>query len=208
MKNIARALKKYINENIFKFILILFFVLIGIIIGIIYSNLLQLDFKNELINYMKTFNDNILNGEYKLNYITIITNVIKNTYLFTILIIILGCNMILSKFIYLLFAYKGFSMSFCMSIAIMLLGNIKGTIYGIIFLFLPNILLIFFQSIISIIWIKFSNNIVKDKSLYNLRGKILENIVISVIIATISVVLTIPIQLLININIDKFLNIL
>ena len=59
-----------------------------------------------------------------------------------------------------------------MSIAIMLLGNIKGTIYGVIFLFLPNLLFIFFESIISILWLKFSNNVSKDKNLYNIKGKI------------------------------------
>ena len=208
MKNIARTIKKFINDNLFKFILIIIFFILGIILGIAYSNLLTIDLKTNLINYMQTFNTNILNGEYKLNYITIITNVVKNVYLYTFIIILLGCSIILSKLIYTLFAYKGFSIGFCMSIAIMLLGNIKGTIYGIIFLFFPNILFIFFESIISILWLKFSNNISREKNLYNFKRQIYEKIVVTIVLSTIMIILLIPIQLLVNLNVDKFLNIL
>lgn len=208
MKNLSKTIKQYINENIFKLILILIFFILGLVISIIYSNLLEDDLKYNLVNYMQTFNTNILNGEYKLSYITIISNMIKNSYIYTLIVVILGCSIILSKLIYFLFAYKGFSIGFCMSIAIMLLGNIKGTIYGVIFLLLPNLLFIFFESIISILWLNFSNNISKDKNLYNIKGKIYEKVILSIVVSSIMVMFGIPIQLLININIDNFLNIL
>ncbi len=208
MKKINYLLKQYINENLYTIIILLAMFLIGTIGGIFYANSLSNEMKIQLLEYIKDTNTSVLKGQYVLDNMSIIYSTIKNSLVYVLIVYILGCSVVLSPLIYGVFIYKGFSIGFCTSILIMLLGNVKGSIYSIISLFLPSIIFMFFLIFLSVIWIKFGKNILHNKSLYNFKVKIYGNSVITAITLILLSSFMIPTQIIINNILYKFIKII
>ncbi|MBE5821042.1 MAG: hypothetical protein E7311_00445 [Clostridiales bacterium] len=193
MKNF---LKKFISDNLGKIIVFLSIFLLSSICGIIYFKYIDIYSKNYLTTYMNDINTKLLNNEYTINNMQIIYLTIINIFKNILIIYILGCSVIFAKLNYIFFAYKGFSIGISVSSVIYLLGRLKGTIYSLLAIFLPNILIILVFILLSVLWINFSNMIIKNKSLYKLKEYIYRNTVITLITMFLIILCIIPIQLL------------
>ena len=205
MKNL---LKKYIYDNLGKILLILVIFLISSICGIIYFRFIDLQEKEYVTTYMQDINLKLLNNEYCINNKQIIYLTIINISQSLIIIYILGCSVILTKLNYVFYAYKGFSLGLSISTIIYLLGSLKGTIYSILAIIIPNIFIIMFLLMLSILWLNFSNLIIKNKSLYKLKEYIYRNTVITVVAMVLMLLAIIPMQLLSVNLLYKFIKII
>lgn len=193
MKNI---IKKFIYNNLGILLLILSVFLISSICGIIYFKYVDLESKKYLINYMSDINSKLLNNEYTINNMQIIYLTTINVSKSFLIVYILGCSIILTKLNYLIFAYKGFSMGLSISSSIYLLGRLKGSIYSIFAVFLPNILFILTFMLISVLWINFSNMVIKNKSIYKLKEYIYKNSLITLISMFFLILIITPLNVL------------
>ena len=197
-----------IVHNRGKIFILLAVLVIGCIIGIVISNVIDIEMKNELLGYIQSSNESILNGEYIPNNYNIAISTIYDTFIYFILIVVLGCSVIFSPLIYLVIAYKGFSMGITISFLIMLLGNVKASIYALISMLLPNPILITGIIVLSITWLKFAKDILKNREIYNLKKTIFSKFIFTVFVLVSSVIILIPIQILVNNVLNSYITII
>lgn len=201
-------LASYIKENRLNIAILIILLVVGGIIGICVANSVNDNIKTELLQYMDNANKAIFNDIYVVNNYDIIKNTIINTTLYIGAILILGCSIVFAPLIYLVIIHKGFSIGFCLSFLIMLLGNVKGNIYALISILLPNIVLIAGIIYVSIIWMTFGRNILKNRELYGLKTKIYTCIIVTGIAYSILLGILIPIELFTNNILDNYIRIL
>lgn len=197
-----------ILHNRGKIFILLTVLVIGCIVGIVIANIIDIEIKNELLGYIQSSNESILNGEYIPNNYDIAISTIYDIFIYFILIIVLGCSVIFSPLIYLVMVYKGFSMGITISFLIMLLGNVKASIYALIAMLLPNSILITSIIILSITWLKFAKDILKNREIYNLKKTICSKFVFSTFVLVSSTIILIPIQILVNNILNNYISII
>lgn len=198
----------YVGENKYKIMGLIVFLVVGSILGIICANLLDDNTKVQLLEYIQTGHTYIMQEESNIDNMQIIKNTVKNILFYVFAISVLGCSIVFSPLIYAVILHKGFSISFCISFLIMLLGNVKGTIYALIYMFLPNCILILGIIYLSVLWLRFAQNILKNKELYGLKRKIQSNFIITAIITIILIILMIPVELFTNNILQSYIRII
>lgn len=185
MTNKINNIKKIIfprkKINIFSVCILL----LGVIAGAIFVNIIGFNDKNLVLDKIKLFIDNINSGS--INTSILFKNSITINLLYIILIWIFGITMVGLIFNFLLLFIKGFIFSFSISSFILTYGY-KGTILSFIYLLfgqLLNIIVILMVSIYSImISIDLLKLIFKDNK-NNLIKKQLKNYILILLIAII-----------------------
>ena len=143
-----KVLLNYVKNNKKLFLRLLFFILIGIIIGVIYFNVVLEDVEREEISVFVLNTRTRLKENVGLDYIKLLINSIKKNTSYILLIGILGLFVFGNLLVYIILIFKGvslgftistflysfsFSLDFCMLIILCIFQNI---------IIIPSILLI------------------------------------------------------------------
>ncbi len=198
----------FLNENRFKIFILISLLIFGCILGIIVANSIDNNMKVQLIEYIDANNKIVVQENYVVDNYSIMKTTLINVLVYIGTILILGCSIIFSPLIYLAIVHKGFSIGFCISFLIMLLGNVKGSIYALISILVPNLILIIGIIYISILWINFARNILKNRNLYGIKNKIYSCLIITGIACVILLGVLIPIELFTNNVLDNYIRII
>lgn len=201
-------INKYIMDNRGRIFVLLFLLVIGCIIGICVANCLQSDIKTELLEFIEENNKLVMEKNYTVSNYEIVKSVFLDVLTYIGIIVILGCSIIFSPFIHLVILHKGFSIGFCLSLLIMLLGNVKGSIYALISMLLPNLVMIIGIIYISILWIEFGKKILKNRQLYGIKSEIYSRLVLSGAVLVSLLVLLSPIELFTNGMLNSYIKII
>ena len=189
------VIQRYIIENRLNIFILMSLLVIGSILGSICSVCIDNKSAEVLLDYINNANKLVVNDEYKIDNYGIIKATVIKTVIYFSCVLILGCTIIFSPLIYLIAIHKGFSIGICMSLLLMLLGKVKGNIYALIGLFLPNVILIISLIVVSVMWLNFGKDILKNRDLYGIKGKIYGNVIKTVLILCLTLMILIPIEL-------------
>lgn len=192
-----KVLLNYVKNNKKLFLRLLFFILIGIIIGVIYFNVVLEDVEREEISVFVLNTQARLKENVGLDYIKLLINSIKKNTSYIFLIGILGLFVFGNLLVYIILIFKGvslgftistflysfsFSLDFCMLIILCIFQNI---------IIIPSILLISEKSE------KLSKSI-KEKRI-NLRDELCKHILIMSILIILSLLVSL-IEIYISMN--------
>ena len=192
-----KVLLNYVKNNKKLFLRLLFFILIGIIIGVIYFNVVLEDVEREEISVFVLNTRTRLKENVGLDYIKLLINSIKKNTSYIFLIGILGLFVFGNLLVYIILIFKGvslgftistflysfsFSLDFCMLIILCIFQNI---------IIIPSILLISEKSE------KLSKSI-KEKRI-NLRDELCKHILIMSILIILSLLVSL-IEIYISMN--------
>lgn len=192
-----KVLLNYVKNNKKLFLRLLFFILIGIIIGVIYFNVVLEDVEREEISVFVLNTRTRLKENVGLDYIKLLINSIKKNTSYILLIGILGLFVFGNLLVYIILIFKGvslgftistflysfsFSLDFCMLIILCIFQNI---------IIIPSILLISEKSE------KLSKSI-KEKRI-NLRDELCKHILIMSILIILSLLVSL-IEIYISMN--------
>lgn len=192
-----KVLLNYVKNNKKLFLRLLFFILIGIIIGVIYFNVVLEDVEREEISVFVLNTRTRLKENVGLDYIKLLINSIKKNTSYIFLIGILGLFVFGNLLVYIILIFKGvslgftistflysfsLSLDFCMLIILCIFQNI---------IIIPSILLISEKSE------KLSKSI-KEKRI-NLRDELCKHILIMSILIILSLLVSL-IEIYISMN--------
>ena len=198
----------YIIDNKVFILLFILMLLIGCILGVIIAKCISQVDMDEILNYIKSTNTLIVKGEYEASNYEILKSTVSKVLVYFTVIIVLGCSIFFSTLIYLVPLYKGLSIGISVSLLLMLLGKIKGNIYVLIGMFLPNVILIIGLIVVSIMWIKFGKNILKKRDLYGIKQKICGNIIKTAVVLFLELIVLIPVEILSNRMLVEYIKII
>lgn len=163
------------NQKEYTCVVILFF--IGIVLGVIFSNNLKLDDKNEVINYINNFVDKMKTEE-NVNYEFLLKSSIKQKLILAISLWLLGTTVIGIPIVLGIVMYEGFCFGYTASIGICVFGVIKGLWFNFTTLFFQNLICVPIIFALAVSGIKMYKAIVKYRE--NIKQEIIRHTMFSV----------------------------
>jgi stage II sporulation protein M len=153
-------LNKHVQENFWLYVVSIFCIFTGIVIGIYTVKYMGAYDKTELLGYFSNFGENVREGNFKYN--TIFMDVLKNNGILIIAIWFLGLTMIGIPAILILDIVKGFTIGFSISFIINGLGT-QGIAVVLLGIMPQNIIYIPCLLVFSVIAMEFSLGLIRDK---------------------------------------------
>lgn len=151
---------EHLQQNFWLYIISLFCIFTGIVLGI-YAVKYMGDFdKNDLISYLNSFTQSISQGNFK--YSSVFTDIIKNNVLIIAAIWFLGLTMVGIPIILIIDVIKGFTIGFTISFMIKGLG-MKGIGIALLGVLPQNIIYIPCVILCSVFAMEFSLNLLRDR---------------------------------------------
>ena len=133
-----KIISKDLKKNKYKYLFLITVVTIGIISGIICTNILSYNDKKEVIDILKNYFFNLKNNQ-EINYMNNFFNILGTNFLYLILMFIFGISIIgIILNIFILY-FKSFIIGFSLG-SIILTYSFKGIIGAIIYMF-PHIII-------------------------------------------------------------------
>jgi stage II sporulation protein M len=153
-------LNKHVQENFWLYVVSIFCIFTGIVLGIYTVKYMGANDKTDLLGYLTNFGDNLKLGNFKYN--TIFMDVLKNNSILIIAIWFLGLTMVGIPVILILDIIKGFTIGFSISFIINGLGT-KGIGVVMLGIMPQNIIYIPCILVFSVIAMEFSLGMLKDR---------------------------------------------
>lgn len=192
-----KVLLNYVKNNKKLFFRLLFFILIGIIVGVIYFNVVLEDVEREEISVFVLNTQTRLKENVDINYIRLLINSIKKNTFYIFLIGMLGLFVFGNLLVYLILIFKGLSIGFTISTFLYSFSFSTEFILLIILCIFQNIIIIPSILLISEKSEKLSNSI-KEKRI-NLRDELCKHIIIMSILIILSLLVSL-IEIYISMN--------
>lgn len=192
-----KVLLNYVKNNKKLFFRLLFFILIGIIVGVIYFNVVLEDVEREEISVFVLNTQTRLKENVDINYIRLLINSIKKNTFYIFLIGILGLFVFGNLLVYLILIFKGLSIGFTISTFLYSFSFSTEFILLIILCIFQNIIIIPSILLISEKSEKLSKSI-KEKRI-NLRDELCKHIIIMSILIVLSLLVSL-IEIYISMN--------
>ena len=192
-----KVLLNYVKNNKKLFFRLLFFILIGIIVGVIYFNVVLEDVEREEISVFVLNTQTRLKENVDINYIRLLINSIKKNTFYIFLIGMLGLFVFGNLLVYLILIFKGLSIGFTISTFLYSFSFSTEFILLIILCIFQNIVIIPSILLISEKSEKLSKSI-KEKRI-NLRDELCKHIIIMSILIVLSLLVSL-IEIYISMN--------
>ena len=192
-----KVLLNYVKNNKKLFFRLLFFILIGIIVGVIYFNVVLEDVEREEISVFVLNTQTRLKENVDINYIRLLMNSIKKNTFYIFLIGMLGLFVFGNLLVYLILIFKGLSIGFTISTFLYSFSFSTEFILLIILCIFQNIIIIPSILLISEKSEKLSKSI-KEKRI-NLRDELCKHIIIMSILIVLSLLVSL-IEIYISMN--------
>ena len=192
-----KVLLNYVKNNKKLFFRLLFFILIGIIVGVIYFNVVLEDVEREEISVFVLNTQTRLKENVDINYIRLLINSIKKNTFYIFLIGMLGLFVFGNLLVYLILIFKGLSIGFTISTFLYSFSFSTEFILLIILCIFQNIIIIPSILLISEKSEKLSKSI-KEKRI-NLRDELCKHILIMSILIILSLLVSL-IEIYISMN--------
>lgn len=193
----------HIRNNITEYFVMILMLIIGIILGTIYINNINIEQKQEILTYISSFIEDTYNG-IEIDFNNLLKTSIMNNLIIIICLWLSGMTVIGMPIIYLIVSIKGFCIGYTISSIIASLDTWVGIKFAISTMFLQNMIMLPCILILGVSGIRLYKSIVKDKRRENIKFEIFKYTVVAIIILVISMFAAI-IETYISSNIFKFI---
>lgn len=184
MKKMIKKLKALITEHIInnkkEYIIVILLFIIGIFLGVMFTNNIPDSQKTEIAEYIKNFENHIKEID-KLNYIELLKSNVKQNLLLSIMLWFFGTTVIGIPIVFGILMYKGFCFGYTISIFVSTLGFSKGIAFTITIFLVSSIFLIPAVIAIAVSGIKLYKSIIHDKRSENIKVEVLRHTLFSLI---------------------------
>ena len=175
---IFNIIKEHVYKNIKQYAIVSIFFLIGIIAGVIFTNYIDMQTKEQIGTYITTFIE-CLKTDYQIDSINLLKNIIGNHIIFAFILWFMGCTIIGIPVVYALITYRGFSLGYTISTIIFTLGTGKGILFCTVTLLLQNLLIIPSILALAVSGMKLYQSMIKDKRKENIKIEMLRHTIFS-----------------------------
>lgn len=172
---------EHVENNLKTYLILIIIFFIGLILGIMFINNVNIDEQKGISESIVGFINNI-NENYKISKTGILAETIKNNLISFIVLWLLGCMIIGTPFIYCFITYKGFCLGYTISAVIASIGTGKGILFVITVLLFQNIIYIPSYLAVAVSGIKLHKNIMIDRKKEDIKISILKHSIFSVML--------------------------
>ena len=177
---IKEVILTHISNNKKEYFIITLLFIIGIFLGVFFTNNINETEQESIKEYINTFIENVKNSQ-NINSVELLKNSIFSYVLLAIIIWFFGTTVIGIPIVLGIMIYKGFCLGYTISIFIKILGMQKGMTFIFSSIFLQNILIIPVTIAIAVSGFKLYKAIVKDRKKETIKMEILRHTIFSLI---------------------------
>ena len=177
---IKEVILTHISNNKKEYFIITLLFIIGIFLGVFFTNNINETEQESIKEYINTFIETLKNSQ-NINYIELLKNSIFSYVLLALIIWFFGTTVIGIPIVFGIIIYKGFCLGYTISIFIKILGMQQGMTFIFSSIFLQNILIIPATIAIAVSGFKLYKAIVKDRKKETIKMEILRHTIFSLI---------------------------
>lgn len=180
--NIKELILNHIYDNIKIYLFVIIIFIIGIILGVVFTNNIAeeqyIEIKDYIINFI-----NSLKQDYAINTTNLLKKTVTNNIILSITMWFIGSTVIGIPIVLGIVIFRGFCIGYTLSSIIAVLGVQKGLLFIITTMFLQNIIFIPVIICMTISCIKLYKSIMKDKRKENIKIEIIKHTLVSLILS-------------------------
>lgn len=173
---LAQKIEEHIQNNLKEYLIISTVFIVGIIIGIIFIN--KTSQINEITEYIDSVVDSIKTNK-NINEIFLLKSSIKKNVIWAILLWLMGSTVIGMLVVYIIIAFRGFSLGYTLSAIIATLKLGKGCLFIFTSMFIQYIIYIPSILALAVSGMKFYNSIINNRQRENIKLEILRHTIFS-----------------------------
>ena len=177
---IKEVILTHISNNKKEYFIITLLFIIGIFLGVFFTNNINETEQESIKEYINTFIETLKNSQ-NINSIELLKNSIFSYVLLALIIWFFGTTVIGIPIVFGIIIYKGFSLGYTISICINIMGIQKGMAFIFSTIFLQNLLIIPAVIALAVSGFKLYKAIVKDRKKETIKMEILRHTIFSLI---------------------------
>ena len=180
--NIKELILNHIYDNIKIYLFVIIIFIIGIILGVVFTNNITEEQYIEIKDYITNF-INSLKQNYNINTVNLLKKTLTNNIILSITMWLIGSTVIGIPIVLGIVIFRGFCIGYTLSAIIAVLGVQKGLLFIITTMLLQNIIFIPVIICMTISCIKLYKSIMKDKRKENIKIEIIKHTLVSLILS-------------------------
>lgn len=180
--NIKELILNHIYDNIKIYLFVIIIFIIGIILGVVFTNNITEEQYIEIKDYITNF-INSLKQNYNINTVNLLKKTLTNNIILSITMWLIGSTVIGIPIVLGIVIFRGFCIGYTLSAIIVVLGVQKGLLFIITTMLLQNIIFIPVIICMTISCIKLYKSIMKDKRKENIKIEIVKHTLVSFILS-------------------------
>lgn len=180
--NIKELILNHIYDNIKIYLFVIIIFIIGIILGVVFTNNIAEEQYIEIKDYITNF-VNSLKQDYTINTTNLLKKTVTNNIILSITMWFIGSTVIGIPIVLGIVIFRGFCIGYTLSSIIAVLGVQKGLLFIITTMLLQNIIFIPVIICMTISCIKLYKSIMKDKRKENIKIEIVKHTLVSLILS-------------------------
>ena len=179
--SLKEILIRHIQNNLKAYIIVSILFLIGVIVGVLFTNRISEESSQEVSGYLTSFITSLKNNS-QIDRAALFRNSIMNNAKLALILWFVGSTVIGIPVVYGIVAFRGFCLGYTIAVAVAVLGGMKGLAFCMSTILFQNIIFIPGILALAVSGIQLYKSIVKDKRKENIKMEIYRHTLFSAFI--------------------------
>ncbi len=185
--SIKEAILRHLYDNIKLYFIVIIILVIGITIGVVFINNINVDGAEEIKNYITDFINQLKQGYY-VDTGELLKKSLSDNLILIVTMWLLGSTVVGIPIVLGIVLFRGFCIGYSLSAIIASLGVQKGILFFLTTMFLQNLIFIPVILCMTISCIKLYKSIMKDRRRENIKVEIIRHTLVSIMLGLLLII--------------------
>ena len=185
--SIKEAILRHLYDNIKLYLIVIIILVIGITVGVVFINNINVDGAEEIKNYITDFINQLKQG-YHVDTGELLRKSLSDNLILIVTMWLLGSTVVGIPIVLGIVLFRGFCIGYSVSAIIASLGVQKGILFFLTTMFLQNLIFIPVILCMTISCIKLYKSIMKDKRRENIKVEIIRHMLVSIMLGLLLII--------------------
>ncbi len=185
--SIKEAILRHLYDNIKLYLIVIIILVIGITVGVVFINNINVDGAEEIKNYITDFINQLKQG-YHVDTGELLRKSLSDNLILIVTMWLLGSTVVGIPIVLGIVLFRGFCIGYSLSAIIASLGVQKGILFFLTTIFLQNLIFIPVILCMTISCIKLYKSIMKDRRRENIKVEIIRHTLVSIMLGLLLII--------------------
>ena len=185
--SIKEAILRHLYDNIKLYLIVIIILVIGITVGVVFINNINVDGAEEIKNYITDFINQLKQG-YHVDTGELLRKSLSDNLILIVTMWLLGSTVVGIPIVLGIVLFRGFCIGYSLSAIIASLGVQKGILFFLTTMFLQNLIFIPVILCMTISCIKLYKSIMKDRRRENIKVEIIRHTLVSTMLGLLLII--------------------
>ena len=185
--SIKEAILRHLYDNIKLYLIVIILLVIGITVGVVFINNINVDGAEEIKNYITDFINQLKQG-YHVDTGELLRKSLSDNLILIVTMWLLGSTVVGIPIVLGIVLFRGFCIGYSLSAIIASLGVQKGILFFLTTIFLQNLIFIPVILCMTISCIKLYKSIMKDRRRENIKVEIIRHTLVSIMLGLLLII--------------------